>query len=89
MRGLLQARHLVQVRIKQAVYATAVFALVCASVYPFLLGHSLHSYWESWGKFLLLVSMTLLPIYVWVVGRAIGAWIFLCNVKRIDGEHFR
>jgi hypothetical protein len=86
MRGLLQARHVVQVRTKQAVYATATFALICDSVYPFLDGRSLHSYWESWGKFLLLVSMTLWPLYVWVVGRAISAWIFLRRVKRIERE---
>jgi hypothetical protein len=49
MRGLLQARHVAQVRSRDAVYATAAFAQVCASVYPFLDGHWLHSYWESWG----------------------------------------
>ena len=86
MRGLLQARHVMRVRTKQAVYATTAFALVCASVYPFLAGHWLHSYWESWGKFLLLVSMTLWLPYVWVLGRAINAWIFLRSVKKIESE---
>jgi len=78
------ARHVAQVRTKQAAFATAAFTLICALDFPFLKGHSLHHYWESWGKLLLLISMTLWVPYVFIIGRAVSAWIFLRDLKRID-----
>lgn len=42
---------------KRFLVSSRVFLLSCASVYPFLFGHSLHVYWKSFGKYLVLLSM--------------------------------
>lgn len=46
-------------------YSGAAFLLSCALVYPFLCGHSFHPYWESFGKYLVLLSMGLLLPFVY------------------------
>jgi hypothetical protein len=74
------ARQLLRHRRKQAVYATAAFFLSCASVSPFLEGHSL----ESFGKYLVLLSMGLLLVFIFYVGRAFNAWLFVRDVEKID-----
>jgi hypothetical protein len=78
------ARQLLRHRRKQAVYATAAFFLSCASVSPFLEGHSLHTHWESFGKYLVLLSMGLLLVFIFYVGRAFNAWLFVRDVEKID-----
>jgi len=67
---------------KRALYSTAAFFLSCASVAPFLEGHSLHAYWESFGKYLVLLSMGLLLPFVICVGIAINSWFFLRALKK-------
>lgn len=67
---------------KRALYATAAFFLSCASVTPFLAGHSLHDHWESFGRYLILLSMALLLPFVICVIAAIDAWFFLHKLKR-------
>jgi hypothetical protein len=81
---LQSARQLLRHRRNQAVYATAAFFLSCASVSPFLEGHSLHTHWESFGKYLVLLSMGLLLVFVFYVGRAFNAWLFVRDVEKID-----
>jgi hypothetical protein len=78
------AKQLLQRRTKQAIYATAIFFLSCASVSPFLKGHPLHAYWESFGKYLVLLSMGLLIPFVIYVGRAITAWLFVRDVEKMN-----
>jgi hypothetical protein len=48
---------------KRTLYSGVALFLSSASVYPFLAGHSLHGYWESIGKYLVLLSMGLLPVF--------------------------
>jgi hypothetical protein len=67
---------------KRALYSTMAFFLSCASVAPFLAGHSLHAYWESFGKYLVLLSMVLLPVFVCCAGLWWGAWCALCDVEK-------
>ena len=67
---------------KRALYATFAFFLSCVSVAPFLYGYPLHAYWESFGRYLLLLSMALLVPFVVCVGIAINAWFFLLNLRR-------
>jgi hypothetical protein len=67
----------------RAFYATAAFFLSCASVYPFLYGHSLHAYWESFGKYLVLLSMGLLLPFVVCVGITINSWFLLRSVRKL------
>lgn len=66
----------------RAVYSTAAFIISCTAVYPFLYGHSLHAHWESFGKYLVLLSMALLSPFVICVGVAINSWFFLRKLKK-------
>lgn len=66
---------------RRAVYWTAAFLLSCASVIPFLYGHSLHVYWESFGKYLIFLSMALLIPCGISVTTAINSWFFLRALK--------
>jgi hypothetical protein len=67
---------------KRALYATAVFFLSCASVSPFLYGHPLHAYWESFGKYLVLLSMALLIPFGICVGIAINSWFLVRALRK-------
>jgi uncharacterized membrane protein len=78
------AKRLLRSRTKQAAYATAVFFLSCAAVSLFLVGHSLHVYWDAFGKYLVLLSMGLLIPFLIYVGRAISAWLFVRDIEKID-----
>lgn len=67
---------------RRALYSTGAFFLSCASVSIFLEGHPLHIYWESFGKYLVLLSMALLVPFVICVGAAINSWFFLRALKK-------
>lgn len=56
---------------------SAAFLLSCASVYPFLFGHSLHAYWQSCGKYLVMLSMGLLIPFLYYAGQTCYAWLWL------------
>jgi hypothetical protein len=58
------------------------FLLSCAAVYPFLKGHPLHEYWESFGKYLVLVSMAMLVMFAMCAGFFYSAWQALRDVKK-------
>lgn len=45
-------------------------------------GHSLHIYWESFGKYLVLLSIVLLIPFVICMGVAINSWFFVKNLKK-------
>jgi hypothetical protein len=76
------AEEYLQLWRKRALYATVAFFLSCASVSPFLYGRPLHAYWESFGKYLLLLTMALLIPFVACVGIAMNSWFFLRNLKK-------
>jgi len=78
------AQRLVILWDRRALYATLAFALSCASVVPFLAGHTLHAYWDSFGKYLVLVSMALLIPSVACVGTAISTRLYRRSVTRIS-----
>ena len=77
------AKKLLKVRIKHAFYATGVFALSCAIVWPFLAEGPLWNYWKTIGRNLVLLPAVILIPFVIFVGRAVIAWFFLREVKRI------
>lgn len=79
-----EARKLLNLWKKRSLYASGAFLLSCASVSPFLYGHPLHSYWESFGKYLVLLSMALLIPFVICVGIAINSWTYLRNLGKIE-----
>jgi hypothetical protein len=59
---------------RRALYSTGALVLSCALVYPFLEGYPLHSYWESFGKYLLYVPMALLLVFLYCNLLWWGAW---------------
>lgn len=69
---------------KRAFYATAAFVLSCASVVPFLYGNPLHVYWESFGKYLVLLSMALLLPFGMCVGIAINSWFYVRALRKYN-----
>ena len=79
-----QAQRLVRLWNRRALYAGAAFLLSCAAVYPFLAGHALHSYWEAFGKYLVLLSMFLLVPFVICVGIAINSWVYRRSLNKIE-----
>jgi len=78
------ARKLLRQRTKWAIYATVAIFLSCVSVVPFLYGYPLHTYWESFGKFFLLLSMGMLLVFVFFTGTAFNAWFFVREVEKIE-----
>src|ERR1700730_9809321 len=60
----------------------AAFLLSCASVYPFLFGHSLHVYWESFGKYLVILSMGLVLPFLYFRSTTWMAWIWLRELEK-------
>jgi hypothetical protein len=67
---------------KRSIYSGTVFFLSCASVGPFLQGHPLHSYWNSFSKYLVLLSMGLLVVFVHCAGFLWSAWMALRDVTK-------
>jgi hypothetical protein len=80
------ARRLYKESRRKAIYATLAFLLSCSSVVPFLYGHSLHKYWDAFGKSLVLLSMGLLFPFVIFTGFAVNTWIYKRNVESIQED---
>ena len=69
---------------KRAVIATTAFIASCFAVAPFLAGNPLHRYWETAGKYILLLSMGLLIPFVVCVGWAWSAWVYVRDIRKLD-----
>jgi hypothetical protein len=67
---------------KRTLYSTLALLLSCASVYLFSDGHPLHRRWEDIGKYLVLVSMGLLLLFVYCAGSWYSAWQALRDVEK-------
>jgi hypothetical protein len=67
---------------RRGLYSTGALVLSCALVYPFLEGHSLHSYRESFGKYLLFLPMALLLVFLYCNGLWWGAWQAQRDLKK-------
>jgi membrane protease YdiL (CAAX protease family) len=70
---------------RRSLYSAVALLLSCASVYPFLKGHPLHEYWESFGKYLVLLSMAMLVVFVLCTGLFYSAWQALRDVEKENG----
>ena len=79
-----QADRLVRMWDERAIYAGAAFALSCAAVYPFLYGHSLHTHWESFGKYLVLLCMALLIPCIACIGTAVSTRVYRRDLDKIE-----
>jgi hypothetical protein len=78
------ARETLRLWKKRAAYSTAAFFLSCASVAPFLYGYPLHAYWETFGKYLVLLSMVLLLPFGICTGIAISSWMHLRDLQKLQ-----
>ena len=78
------AKRLLRIRTRRAIYVTVGFILSCASVVLFSDGFPLHSYWQSLGRFFLLLWMALLVPFVVIVGLAIDAWVGVREMEKIE-----
>ena len=52
------------------------------AIIPFLYGFPLHRRWDSVGKKILLLSMGLLPVFMYVAATAYNFWSYLRTMKR-------
>ena len=76
------ARDFLSLWKKRFLIAATAFVMSCASVYPFLYGNSLHLYWESFERYLLILSMALLLPVVICGGIAWTAWTSLRDLQK-------
>jgi hypothetical protein len=60
-------------------------ALVCCvvAVVPFLYGYPLHDYWDAVGKKILVLSMCLLPLFMFSAGITYMFWSYLRAIKNV------
>jgi hypothetical protein len=58
-------------------------ALSVVSVVPFLYGHALHNHWNSIGKYLVMLSMVLLMVFLFCVKKAFWFWYELREIRKI------
>jgi hypothetical protein len=68
------ARQRLKLWRRRGLLSSLIFALCCGSVYPFLEGSPLHSYWDMIGKYLVLLSMAMLLVFVYCNALWWGAW---------------
>ena len=67
---------------KRTLYSTLALLLSCASVYLFSDGHPLHGHWQDIGKYLVLLSMGLLLVFVYCAAFWYSAWQALRHVEK-------
>ncbi len=61
-------------KLKRAWWATAVFIATVLALTPFLYGHFLHHYWETIGKYLLILAMGEYLLIVLLWGFVYSSW---------------
>lgn len=57
-----------------------------AAVVPFLYGYPLHESWDAVGKKILVLSMFLLPIFMYALGITYSFWSYLRAIKKIHRD---
>jgi membrane protein YdbS with pleckstrin-like domain len=60
-------------------------ALICCvvAVVPFVYGYPLHNYWDAVGKKILVLSMCLLPLFMFSAGITYMFWSYLRAIKNV------
>jgi hypothetical protein len=71
---------------RRCIFATTAFVVSCAFVVPFLAGYPLHPYWDVVGKYLLLLSMALLLVFLYFTLLTFGAWQIRRNYRNIENS---
>jgi hypothetical protein len=70
---------------RRALYSTIALVLSCTFLSPFLEGQPLHKYWQSFGKYLVILSVILLVPFVYCVGLFWSAWKALRDIEKGQG----
>lgn len=55
-------------------------------IVPFLKGHSLHGYFPSFGRTLIILSMCLLLAFMFAAGTTYNLWWYRRSMRRIRGR---
>jgi hypothetical protein len=77
-----QATEYLRRRGNKALYASISFVLGCAAITLFLDGFPLHAYWESFGKYLIFLTMGLLIVMLNYVGMFWSAWVYRRDIEK-------
>jgi hypothetical protein len=75
------ARERFRVWKNRFLFSLVALFLSCGAVYPFLYGHWLHSYWESFGKCLLFLCLGVFTLSVYSAATAWMAWTWLRDLE--------
>ena len=73
---------------RRAGLTAAGFILCCLAVTPFLYGGPLYAYWNTLGKFFLLLSMGMLPVATFCGAMFWVAWKLLREARRCGNGEF-
>jgi len=57
------------------------------SVVPFLYGHPLHSKWDTFGVGFVVLSMGLLPAFLYASGTTLNLWLYGRSLKKIAKDY--
>jgi len=66
----------------RTIYSGIALSLSCASVYPFLAGHRFHTQSTSLGKYLVFLSMVLLPVFLGCAAFWYNGWEALRRIEK-------
>ena len=77
------AKQILRLWVKRLCYCGTALVLCCALLVPFLERHSLHQYWDSVGRYVLLLSMALFFVFVCCAIVTYGAWSYDRGLKTV------
>ena len=63
------------------------FAATCTALVPFLAGHSYHFQWDSIGKKILVLAMSLFVSFVLVTASCLIEWNYLRSIRKIHRKY--
>jgi hypothetical protein len=72
--------------LRDAAWATAALAINIFCLIPFLYGHSLHRYWDVFGKYLLLLALGLFLWFVLKAGLVWSSWQSARETRKEYGD---
>jgi len=78
------ARSILRLWKRRAIYAAISLCLSCAAVVPFSKGEPFHAYAEPFGRTLVYLSMGLLVPFVICIGIAVSSWMHLRDLMKVD-----
>ena len=80
--ALQEARNLLNRWKRRAIVLGIALFISVSSVVPFLEGQFLHGYADRIGKYLIYVSMCLLPVFAFSVWQTYSFWLYLRDLKK-------